>query len=311
MKQGTNVFVIIGLITLACGQLHGLTLEQSAKLDQLKQKLEIRYAKGIPSIEPMEWLRENGEIIEQIEELDFLAASPYKRKQNLFFKKIQYKRKQKKAKKRAETVKLIRSDIRKSKSIITKKVLDSFVQYDHIDFDTMKKLVVEVIDKIKLVQTILTTNDYSTLYLDVGGLMINIEKLLEIKKDNKKLSVDDFNQMARTIRLMKTVFDIRFPSERKKDVPKSIVMQAKIISSLKKGLYDIYEAKQEAGNKITILYDYTWSILGYPFSIRLRSKPQDDLLVAIPPRLEKEAGWGERLTKIVRAWFQNMVPIAA
>jgi len=55
----------------------------------------------------MKWSLENRKIIKQIEELDLSAAFPYKEKQNLFSKKIQ-----KKAKKRAKIVRLIRNDIK-------------------------------------------------------------------------------------------------------------------------------------------------------------------------------------------------------
>jgi len=36
MKQNTNIFIIIGVITLACGQLYGLTEKQSVELSRLK-----------------------------------------------------------------------------------------------------------------------------------------------------------------------------------------------------------------------------------------------------------------------------------
>ena len=114
MKRSTNILVMISVITLTCGQLHGLTPEQSVELNQLKKQLEARYAKGIPSIKPMEWLLKNGAIIEQIEELDLSSASAYKGEQNLLFKKIQ-KEAKKEAKKSAEIVKLIRNNIKKVK----------------------------------------------------------------------------------------------------------------------------------------------------------------------------------------------------
>jgi len=319
MKQNINIFVMIGVIALVSGQLHGLTKEQSGELMDLKLQLDFRYAEGIPSTEPMRWLLENYKIIKQIEGLDFSAASPYKDKQILFFKEIQVKAKtiQKEPKKRRvkaesidEKAKKILDEIKRVNLIISEKILENFVQYDHINFDEMKKLVVEIIDEIKSVKKTVTPDTYNALYLGVVQLMVLIRELLKIKKDNKQLSVYDFNQTAQVIQKMKKDLGIRFswkPKKGRESLVRSVVMQVRALSTLKTKLYNIYGAKQAPENEVTILHDVDWSILGYTlFTRRSRSNPQHDFLAAIPPLFEKEEGWGEKLTRTVRTWFQRL-----
>lgn len=89
---------------------------------------------------------------------------------------------------------------------------------------------------------------------------------------------------------MKRDLGTRFPRRRKINLSESMVMQNQMLSTLKENFYDIYEAKQAAKNQVTVLNDYTYSIFGYLFSMRLRSNPQNDLLKNISPSFEKEEG---------------------
>ena len=50
MKHNRNIFIIIGVTALACGQLQGLSIRQLNELIQLKQELDLHYAQGIPEI---------------------------------------------------------------------------------------------------------------------------------------------------------------------------------------------------------------------------------------------------------------------
>jgi len=88
MKQNINIFIMIGIIFLAGGQLQGLTRKQFFKLDQLKQKLDLRYRGGIPEKSRVNWLTANSAIIEQIKQLDSPTAAAYAKKQKVFKKKI-------------------------------------------------------------------------------------------------------------------------------------------------------------------------------------------------------------------------------
>ena len=286
MKQGTNVFVIIDLITLTCGQLHGLTPEQSTELNRLKRQLDIRFAASTQSIEVVDTsIEENERIIEQMERIDSSVAAMYKEKQDALF---------------------IPNEIVALKFIIDENFDgDNQRNFDEMNwsiFDPVNKGIVELIGKIKLARKIVAVDNYNGLYWGVGNLIKRMTELLKIKKNNKQLSVNNFNQIAQAIRSMK---DISFPSKRTKNISKSIAMQIHMLSTLKKNLYAIYEVKQAAENKITILYDYTWSILGYPFSIRLRSKPQDDLLVAIPSHFKEET-LEEEVRKAIEAWVPTI-----
>jgi len=97
MKQNTNIFVMIGLLALACGQLQGLTRRQFFKLDQLRQELNVRYRRGVPERDGDDWLEENKAIIEQIRQLDPPTAITYQKKQNIFVKKVEQHRAREKA----------------------------------------------------------------------------------------------------------------------------------------------------------------------------------------------------------------------
>jgi len=134
------------------------------------------------------------------------------------------------------------------------------------------------------------------------------------KNYEKRLSMKDFATTAQTIRVMKGVIDNLYVWLQSKfrnddvqlidDLTESIAVQNQTLSTLKTNLYNIYKVKQEADNKITILRDITWSILGYPlFLRRLRSQPQDDLLVGIPLFFEKET-----LDEKVRRAIEAFVP---
>ena len=98
MKQNTNIFIMIGIITLTCGQLHGLTRKQFFQLNQFKKQLDTRYKRGIPGINQADWLKENRKIIEQIRRLDRPTATTYQKKQNRFDQRIRKLRTAKAAK---------------------------------------------------------------------------------------------------------------------------------------------------------------------------------------------------------------------
>ena len=87
MKKNINVFIMMGIITLACGQLHGLTKREFFELNQLEQKLNARYTAGISVQDPDAWLDGNVTIIEQIRKLDPPTAVKYQKRQNLFAKR--------------------------------------------------------------------------------------------------------------------------------------------------------------------------------------------------------------------------------
>jgi len=307
MKQNTNIFVTISVIVLMCCQLHGLSKDQSVELNRLKQELDARYAEDIRLIEPKKWLEENLKIIDQIEELDFSAASTYKEKQRSAFAKIQAKPKiiEAKSKTKSKEKESIGDKIGKLDSIIADYMEKLQTNPDlQVNFNLLNNAIVKFIIEIKKIQNRVKSDD--ALYVGVGNLVKGVVKLLEIKKDQKKLLIDNFNQTAQVIQSMKRNLGIRPERKRKKSLAESIAMQKQIFSMLKKSLYDVYEAKQAAENKITIVYDYAWTIpiFDYQFSTRLRSKPQDNLLDSIPPFFEKEEGWRERLTKMVKKWYQ-------
>jgi len=254
MKQNTNVFVIIGLVALVCGKLHGSTSEQSDELNRLKR-------------------------------LDPSVAAEYEKKQD---------------------VSLIHDEIEILYLIIIEEIVKNIGEYRQVDFDQIHKSITEIINKIESVHKILTIDVYVILNLRVVSLLIGVIELLKIKKNNKKLSVDDFKATAQAIRKVKAVLSAWWSKDKsKKGV---VVKQSQILSKLKANLYDIYEAEQGAEKKVTVLYDYTWTIpmLDYQFSIRLRSKPQKDLFSAIPSRSEVKKGkkiwWKEKLKKIMGRW---------
>jgi len=57
MKQNTNILIITSFLTLACGQLQGLTKKQFRQLDQLRRELDKRFEEDIPDIEGGDWLK--------------------------------------------------------------------------------------------------------------------------------------------------------------------------------------------------------------------------------------------------------------
>ena len=126
----------------------------------------------------------------------------------------------------------------------------------------------------------------------------------EVEKSNKKLSVNHFNATVQAILSMKEVIDNLYVWLQDEfgtgvklidNLTESIAKQNQMLSTLKISLYYIYKAEQEAGNKITILYD-ALDPLGIGVSTSWRSKPQDDLLAVIPSRFEET--WVERLKRI-------------
>jgi len=173
-----------------------------------------------------------------------------------------------------------------------------------VNFKKMLKHAIEYVNKIRSVQKQVKTDTYNALYLGVADLMEHIVKLLKTKKDNNQLSINDFNQTVRAIQSMRRVLNIKLSRKHTEAISKSMVMQVERLSGLKTSLYGIYEVKQAADNKITILYDHTYWVFGYPlFSRRLRSDSQHDSLEKISSKLKKEEGWGERLTRMVKEWY--------
>ena len=95
MKKNTNIFIIIGVIVLACWQLQGLTKRQFFELNQLKQQLDKRYGIGIPASKGSDWLDKNTEIIEQMKRLDPPTAATYQEQQDEFFVTMEEQKKAK------------------------------------------------------------------------------------------------------------------------------------------------------------------------------------------------------------------------
>jgi len=93
MKQSTNIFIMMGVIVLVCGQLQGLTRRQFFELDQLKQELNMRYRGGVPARgQRGDWLEGNLALIEQIRRIDPPTAAMYQKKQDIFARRVVQRR---------------------------------------------------------------------------------------------------------------------------------------------------------------------------------------------------------------------------
>jgi len=88
MKQNTNILIITSFLTLACGQLQGLTKKQFRQLDQLRRELDKRFEEDIPNVEGYDWLITNEKIIEQMRQLDRPTAAVYQEQQNMFMQEV-------------------------------------------------------------------------------------------------------------------------------------------------------------------------------------------------------------------------------
>ena len=104
MKQNTNIFIMIGVITLVCGQLQALTKRQFFELDQLKQQLDKRYDAGIPEEGEQDWLEQNVVIIEQMRRLDSPTAAEYQVDQDVFRETVEEQEIIKKGRARLEEI---------------------------------------------------------------------------------------------------------------------------------------------------------------------------------------------------------------
>ncbi len=89
MNKNRNMLIMIGIVALVCGQLHGLNPRQLTQLRNLEKKLKTRFASGIRGIQVFpddtptnNWLKENKDIIEKIRRLDRPSAAKYRYQYN-------------------------------------------------------------------------------------------------------------------------------------------------------------------------------------------------------------------------------------
>ena len=89
MNKNRNIFIMIGIVALASGQLYGLSPRQLAKLRKFETELKERFNRGPRSKREADaWLEKNREIIGKIKRLDPPTAAEYQRRQNALAVKI-------------------------------------------------------------------------------------------------------------------------------------------------------------------------------------------------------------------------------
>jgi len=169
MKQNANIFIIVGVIALVCGQLQGLTRRQFFELDQLKQQLDKRYNAGVPEAEQGDWLDENVAIIKQIRRLDLPTAATYEKKQNIFVKRAELRRVREEAEESlAQISQAAAEPIEVKIEMISKAIGDELAkspdQYDQIDFNKMIQPIQELKNEIILAKKRLTYRKLSDLW---------------------------------------------------------------------------------------------------------------------------------------------------
>ncbi len=145
MKHNRNIFIIIGVTALACGQLQGLTSEESAKLTEFRRKLDLRYEQDIPEREQGIWLGKNTVIIEQMRLLDPSTAATYQEKQDQFVKKIAEHKK---------------DQIRKKMELVQKQIGNEQAKipnnYQEVDFSEISNSIAQIKQAIADVKELLT-----------------------------------------------------------------------------------------------------------------------------------------------------------
>ncbi len=92
MNKNRNMLIMIGIVTLACGQLYGLSPRQLAKLRRFETELKERFAGRPERGQEGAWLEENRRIIGEIRRLDRPTAAEYQRRQDDFSGKIKAER---------------------------------------------------------------------------------------------------------------------------------------------------------------------------------------------------------------------------
>ncbi len=92
MNKNKNMLIMIGIVTLACGQLYGLSPRQLAKLRRFETQLKERFAGRPERGQEGAWLEENRRIIGEIRRLDRPTAAEYQRRQDDFSGEIKAER---------------------------------------------------------------------------------------------------------------------------------------------------------------------------------------------------------------------------